>query len=149
MLRIIDEELWKNEVSSKPKLRLYVQLKSNKVTEKYVRINLTPSERSFIAQLRFGILPLAVETGRFSRTALQNRTCPFCPALIEDELHFLFACGSYTSIRQNFLKDSNLYIPATNLSKLIDQMCSECPRKFAKYIKKCFHFRKNSILINS
>ena len=33
--------------------------------ENYVKYNLTPSERSAMAQFRFGILPLNIETGRF------------------------------------------------------------------------------------
>ena len=41
--------------------------------DKYVRCYLSKKERSFMAQLRLGFIPLKVETGRFERISLQDR----------------------------------------------------------------------------
>ena len=40
--------------------------------ENYIKYNLSSSERSAMAQFRFGILPLNIETGRFRNQALEK-----------------------------------------------------------------------------
>ncbi len=46
--------------------------------------------RSVIAQLGVGILPLAVETGRWKSTPLEDRKCELCTQrAIEDEKDFV------------------------------------------------------------
>ena len=50
---------------SKPKLRTYVQLKVTFGVENYVSMNISKYKRSLYAQFRCGILPIAIETGRF------------------------------------------------------------------------------------
>ena len=144
LLKSIDEKLWKDEVLSKPKLRLYVQIKKRKCTENYVTMNLTPSERSFIAQLRFGILPLAIETGRFSRTPVANRICPLCSSCTEDEVHFLFLCPMFASLRECFFK--NFHCAHLNYVEMLDFFCTDSPRKLAKFVSKCFELRKMSYM---
>ena len=63
-------------------------------------LNLSSSERSVFAQIRFGILPLHVETGRFVNKKLEERTCEICHSdVIEDECHFLFNCSVYETPR--------------------------------------------------
>ena len=59
---------WKDDVASKPKLRTYAMIKPEFGLERYISLNLTPFQRSVLAQIRFGILPLAIETGRFTHT---------------------------------------------------------------------------------
>ena len=61
----IQNRAWKKALPKKPKLRTYCTFKEDLSVENYVKYNLTPSERSAMAQLRFGILPLNIETGRF------------------------------------------------------------------------------------
>ncbi len=57
-------------------------------------------ERSTLAQIRFGILPLHIETGRFRGTALEERTCQICNSQsIEDEFHFILICNEYNELR--------------------------------------------------
>ena len=56
-------EEWYNTVGNKPKLRNYVKFKQNINVEDYVISNISRSQRSLLAQLRMGILPLNIETG--------------------------------------------------------------------------------------
>ncbi len=56
---------WKNSVITKPKLQTYVTFKENMQTESYIKYCMLRKRRSLFAQLRLGILPLHVETGRF------------------------------------------------------------------------------------
>ena len=46
--------------------------------ENYIKYNLSSSERSAMAQFRFGILPLNIETRRFRNEALDERLCTLC-----------------------------------------------------------------------
>jgi hypothetical protein len=72
------EEMWKITVNGKPKLRKYKDFRLNMTTEPYVKLNLNRKERSLLAQLRCGILPLRIETGRFRAEKVEDRLCIFC-----------------------------------------------------------------------
>ena len=52
------------------------------------------------AQLRTGILPLAIEVGRFSAVPEENRLCNVCDLNdVENEFHFRFYCSLYDDLR--------------------------------------------------
>ena len=89
-------DMWKQAVPKKPKLRTYCLFKETMDIENYIKYNLSSSERSAMAQFRFGILPLNIGTGRFRNQALDERLCTLCEFNeIEDESHFLFQCSLY------------------------------------------------------
>jgi hypothetical protein len=145
-LKSIDEKRWIDAIAAKPKLRTYVQIKKSKETEEYLKINLNPSERSIIAQMRFGILPIAIETGRFTRTPLEQRLCPVCRSEVETEVHFIFECPAYGEIRDASFgqidpsKPSNVYLY---------ELCSDHPRVFAKFLKRCMEKRKSYFILST
>ena len=61
------------------------------------QLNLQRSERSFMAQVRLGMLPLHIETGRFNDTPVHERICKLCDSnMVEDEKHFILHCPKYT-----------------------------------------------------
>lgn len=96
-----EEQTWLNEISRKPKLRTYEKFKNTLETEPYVIKNLSRSERSVMAQLRTGILPLRIETGRWAcpRLLPEERLCQVCNSgSVEDEVHFIFKCQNYLVI---------------------------------------------------
>ena len=59
------ENEWREASLNKPKLRTYITSKTNFYTEKYVAKYTCKRERSLFAQLRVGILPLEIETGKY------------------------------------------------------------------------------------
>ena len=59
--------------------------------------------RCAMAKLRLSNHPLLIETGRHSKIEWQLRFCPFCPTIIEDEIHFLVQCPNYKDMRENLL----------------------------------------------
>ena len=90
LLCLMQEE-WANKIPTLPKLRYYVKFKSDIVTASYLKANITRTQRSLLAQLRLGILPLAVETDRYYRIPLANRLCRLCDEnVIEDTLSIQF-----------------------------------------------------------
>ncbi len=66
---------WLNDIQIKPKLRTYIVFKNEHSTEDYVTLCRPRQNRSLLAQIRSGTLPLYVETGRFRDTKVENKTC--------------------------------------------------------------------------
>ena len=96
---------WAESLGKKPKLRTYMTFKNSFGVENYVRCNHSRQNRSLMAQIRLGILPLNEETGRYTNVLLQDRRCVHCPESIEDESHFILHCTLYKVKRQNlFIK---------------------------------------------
>lgn len=134
-------------IDKKPKLRLYKQIMCKEGVEKYVKLNLSSAERSMVAQFRMGILPIRIETGRFTNLKITQRLCQICnDDKIEDEIHFIFHCPVYNLSRQEFYNSIENDIPnfqnMTDIGKL-SLLSSKHIRKFAKYLLKIFHERKN------
>jgi len=113
-----DLELWKSEVVKMPKLRSYVQFKKEYSPEPFIFKVLNRGHRSIIAQFRSGILPLSLETGRYTNIPVQFRLCLLCESnTLEDEEHFLFQCDFYNDVRDEFMtKVNNMYANFNNLS---------------------------------
>lgn len=140
---------WQIAVTQKPKLRFYALFKSNLYPETYVKLNLTAQERSILAQLRLGILPIKIETGRFNNLTAENRICEMCSLnVVEDECHFLFNCERYDDMRNHWIDSIRTqchdfdYMEIENqLSYLFDNLV----RTTAKYVIKCFNLRKSII----
>ena len=95
-----------------------------------------------MSQLRYGILPLRVETGRFVNEQREDRLCTLCNSnSIEDQIHFLFNCPFYDTYRDElFTKARGLIDGWDNLSDIVklSKLFSDMPRKLAKYVKNIF-----------
>ena len=101
------------------KLRTYRLHKHHSTEpESYLRINLHRYERSALAKLRSGTLPLMIETGRYNGTPLVDRRC-MCGIDVETECHFLIDCDLHDRYRNilfekcqnifdNFIHESSL-----------------------------------------
>ena len=139
-------EKWKEYILLKPKLRTYCLLKDDFQTESYVKLNLTRSQRSLMAQIRFGILPLQIETGRFRGIDAKFRVCNFCDK-VEDEVHFLFSCEKYKDVRHTFLSSISSDIIQGSQADLFKSLCTDYTRCFSKYIGKIWLQRKNCLYI--
>ena len=142
-------DMWKQAVPKKPKLRTYCLFKETMDIENYIKYNLSSSERSAMAQFRFGILPLNIETGRFRNQALDERLCTLCELNeIEDESHFLFQCSLYDELRNEWVshivnKTANfLELDKINKFKVIFDIHH---RITAKFILRCYQLRKESL----
>ena len=112
-------ESWIQTVNQKPKLRTYKLFKELLCTENYVENYMSKRKRSLLAQLRLGILPLHIETGRYTNKPLEERICTLCNSdEIEDEFHFLLKCDLYLEPRKNLLSTVNsLYPHFSNLTE--------------------------------
>ena len=87
-------------MASKPKSRTYALSKINLKTELYASLLIPKCKRSIFCQFRSGILPLAIETGRYRNVSADERLCEICNLnLVENEIHFLCFCHRYQELR--------------------------------------------------
>ncbi len=113
---------WKNSVSSKTKLKLYEAIKAEFGVEKYLLLDIDKYEKSLLSQLRYGILPLRIETGRYINEKREERICTLCNTNnIESVEHFLFECSMYDNYRLEFMHKAQNCI--NNLENLTQSEC--------------------------
>ena len=92
------------------KLRTYILYKNVLSRDFYVKNILNRQHRKNLANFRSGCLPLAIETGRYTRpkTPLEQRFCIYCKNIcIEDEKHFLLNCDFYSDLRFVLMKKAS------------------------------------------
>lgn len=108
-----------------------------------------------LMRFRTGAHHLAIETGRWSRPVVprQQRTCSKCTqTVVEDELHFLFECPAYESIRRKY--EDTLFSKfggcrqatrsmITNSAKVREFMDQEPCFHVAKFVYECMEFRRS------
>jgi len=132
------------------KLRTYRLYKTSVETEPYIKLNISRMERRTMALFRAGSLPLAYETGRYSRPPIpvNERYCVLCDnSAVETEKHFLMECPLYTDLRYDLFYESAKYIEnfddLDNNQKFINIMnCSNIQHTFCKHLHKFFIRRR-------
>ena len=142
------QSMWTDAIHAQDKLRTYITFKTVFKPENYLYCTITRSERSLIAQLRFGILPLHIETGRFHKLKADERYCTICNnGSVETEHHFIYDCSKYNEQRQLFVTDIGLDKPPPPLTDIFNNKRSI--KLFAKYISNIFMLRKKVLYQDS
>ena len=135
---------WLEKVDRLPKLRLYRNIQRNFRTENYLCMNIPKFQRSLLAQLRCGILPIRIETGRYRGESLDDRICIMCSLdCIENvQDHFLLHCNAYLNLRSEFFTsiDCNPTLSMSNLD-CINFMLIHFSRQTAKIIHSVYVYR--------
>ena len=98
-------------------------------------------------KLRLSNHPLLIETGRHSRIERPLRFCPFCPTMIEDELHFLIQCPAYKEMRDKHFLPSVLH--NTEISDKDYMLKQKDLFMTAKFIFDAFEYRKVSLEVSN
>ncbi len=112
-------------------------MKEEKKCELFVQMNMNRKERSYLSQLRYGILPIEVEVGRYRQKPLADHLCPFCVKEIEDERHFIFICPQYEDQRESIRpigKAENI----TEDTALLHFLMNSKSRYVAKFVSSAF-----------
>ena len=92
------------------KLRTYRTYKTTLSTERYVKSNMRRHHWCILGQFRSCNLPLAIETGRFTKpkTSLNERLCRFSEAsAIEDETYLLISCSFCGDLRHELFQNAS------------------------------------------
>ena len=136
---------WEHHCSTKPKLRTYVTFKNDTKVAKHLQCNLPKYERSLISQLRLGVLPLRIETGRYSNLAINDRKCLLCNSNeIENEEHFMFSCNLYNSERQKLENTIGVNFNSLNNTGKFETVFKH-PYTLSKYVKSAFIKRRENL----
>ncbi len=136
---------WTHQCSTKPKLRTYVTFKDDTNVSAHISCNLPKYERSLISQLRLGILPLRIETGRYANLKENERICLLCQQnCVENEAHFLFECDLYETERSQF--EAEIGVNFSNLSTENKfRTVFEHPYRLGKFLKAAINKRKTKL----
>ena len=160
LFETLTESEWRLSVDAKPKLRTYKLFKQNYFTEHYVLNHLSKYERSLISQLRFGILPLRLETGRYRNITdnttgkLRNlkpeeRVCEICETNnIENEYHFLCICPKYAKERSIMYNSLSKKYPEFNFLTNDDKfyyILNNANKVLGSFLTKSWEIRKSSL----
>ena len=138
---------WKSEVKNVAKLRTYALYKDEYQAECFVYKVIDRGHRSILSRFRCGILPLAIETGRYTETPLEYRLCKFCQDdVLEDELHFLLRCNYYNELRSYLIAEVICKYPdfyfKDDVSKIQLLMNSDLVKHTAEFLYKAYNKRK-------
>ena len=68
------------------KLRIYKLFKAEYKVEEYCKLFLPIGHRSAFAKFRCGVALIRIETGRFENLEVNQRLCPFCNSVEDDDL---------------------------------------------------------------
>ena len=97
-----------NVPGSRNKLHTYRLYKKDFKTEPYLCKPMSFEVRKTFSNFRCGNSQLHIETGRYSNTPLESRTCNVCNNdTIEDEFHFLIQCNAYCHLRNSLYVKAN------------------------------------------
>ena len=78
----------------------------------YLDLTRGTAGRRALVKLRISNHKLMIEIGRYNQTTKDNRHCPIRGCnVIEDEVHFLFQCPTYSMIRNKFYYKVKTLIP--------------------------------------
>ena len=83
--------------SNDSKLRTYAIYKKEIGFENYLTNVKNKTIRIQMTKFRLSNHRLMIEIGRHNGIQKEMRFCPFCPGLIENEVHFLLSCSAYQS----------------------------------------------------
>ena len=101
------------------KLRTYRKFKNDVIFEPYLSHIQNDRKRVLFTKFRIGIAPLRIETGRYESdnksskqkgVPVHQRICWCCALGVEDELHFLLKCPSYSIERERMFMNCALQL---------------------------------------
>ena len=94
-----------HDLQTLSKLKTLALVKNDTILENYLLSVENVANRTALTKFRLSNHNLMIEKGRYQKSDLQDRTCPFCPDQIEDEMHFLLKCPIYQELRHKLFDD--------------------------------------------
>ena len=135
-----------------PKLRTYCKFKDTFCAESYLTMNINRKCRSYCAQIKCGILPLRIETGRYGSNYIpeEERVCNICEfGDIENEYHFIFDRSAFIEIREQLFINMSIKFPnfqnCDRNEKMKLFMHKDGIKYFCDYLLKAYDLRKTFI----
>ena len=135
-----------NTLQHSKKFEFYRSFKTDHTSSSYLDVTRRKAGRRALVKLRISNHKLMIEIGRYNQTTKDNRHCPFCGCnIIENEVHFLFQCPTYSMISNKFYYKVKTLIPNITqlpINVLINELMNSSNYfiniQFMKYISACF-----------
>ena len=126
------------------KLRTYRLFKQSFAVEKYCLMIMPSSHRSSFSKFRCGVAPIRIETGRYENLREEDRLCPFCKNVVEDESHVILDCPLYDDLRVTLVQNARTicddYLNLSKNGKLT--VLFTHPNLIRSCAKTCFNILK-------
>ena len=142
MIDIFHQEAFTDICRSDSRLRTYGILKKEAGFEKYLCELKSMKERTALTKFRISNHPLMIEKGRHQNINKENRHCPFCPGIVEDEKHFLFKCKTYSPFRCELLNEAKYHSPWKTEDYNFIAVVNDNNFLTSKFIYKSFELRQ-------
>ncbi len=140
------ERDWQHHCSTKDKLRTYRTFKADMNTAVHLNCNLPKFQRSLISQLRLGILPINIETGRYTGIPEGDRICEmYNQNRVENEAHFLFECDLYAPMRNDLETSIGASFDNMNVTEQFQSVFKH-PYALGKFMEKSYNKRRGKLL---
>ena len=143
---IYHQETFEKISSERSKLRTYALFKKEIGFERYLSDVKNVSIRTKVCKFRLSNHKLMIESGRHK--GIENadeRFCPFCPEVVENEFHFLFICPIYRIPREEFINPITEVIhnfQALPEKQKFQLIMSHMDQDLCKYISDCTAIRE-------
>ena len=145
-----------NLITNIKKLKFYSIFKNDCHKSDCLNIITNINHKKTLNKFRLGNHRLQIETGKYTvpKTPENLRICPFGHLNeVEQELHLLFNCNLYDSLRSNFCRNiGNRYLLFNNFDKnektlfILNNVSSHIYRLTAANIHSCMEYRQKLVL---
>lgn len=145
-LRDTAQQDWRSRIENSSRSLFYRNISVNLKFKEYINTIEVKSHRQALCRLIVSSHPLRIESGRWDRTEIQNRTCHMCPSKLEDEYHFVLVCPLYSNLRRDFIK--RFYWSRPSMDKFVKLITDESKKQIkglAKYVYLAFQERARDI----
>ena len=141
---------WKHSLYNSQKLEFYNVFKDSYTPSIYLDVTRKNANRKTLVKLRISNHKLNIETGRYDKISRCDRICPVCSLDIEDEIHFLYDCAKYSSIRDDYFNKIANRIPNYKhipipplLIELMNSTDYYLNKQLVQYVTSCLELRDN------
>ena len=131
------------------KLRTYKLLKTSIKQEPYITEIKNVNDRIAFSKFRLSNHTLMIEKGRHLNINKESRFCKFCPRSIEDEIHFLTGCKTYSVPREKLMNKIQDKIRSVSFRRMSDEQIfiflmtrTSIAPLVAKYLTQTFELRE-------
>ena len=135
------------EATRKPKLRTYLEIHDFENIQTLAKSELSRYQRSLLSQLKFGILPLKIETDRYQGVPVEERICKLCTSnAVEDTYHFMFSCTALQDTRDRAIDQLNIDMNLINAPDMLNTLLNkENILNCGKYVEMLYRKRQSIV----
>ena len=133
--------------SDHSKLRTYARVKTEIGMEEYLNSTENIKDRTALTKIRLSNHDLMIEKGRHRDLDENERLCPFCDNVVENEQHFILECGTFRALRVDLLAKVTESSNGFNTLSENDKFCfllsePDAAKQVGAYLNKTLHIRR-------